>query len=60
MMKHFPDVRIRRWYDTKFIAIMDIPEPLRGEFREWLKGQAMLVAFGLYGGGYASALGAVC
>lgn len=52
--KHFPEVKTRRWYDTRFIAIMDIPEPQRSEFRDWIKGQAMPVIFGLHGGAYAS------
>lgn len=53
-MQQFRPVKIRRWYDTHFIAIADIPEPLRSEFHEWLKGQTVPVIFGLHGGAYAS------
>lgn len=46
--KHFPEVKTRRWYDTKFTAIMDIPELHRSEFRDWIMAQAKPVWVALF------------
>lgn len=53
-MQQFKPVKIRRWEDTHFIAIADIPEPHRSKFNEWLKGQGVPVICEFHGAAHAS------